>query len=81
MYANRNERRFLPWIIRKCRNALLETYEAYMKIDDSPPFSVILQQYRELSGAVVDTAKGAKEQKLVGPLALKGMLDGVYKII
>ena len=52
-----------------------------MKIDDSPPFSVILQQYRELSGAVVDTAKGAKEQKLVGPLALKGMLDGVYKII
>ena len=52
-----------------------------MKIDDSPPYSVILQQYRELRGAVVDAAKEAKEQKLVGLLALKGMLDGVYKII
>ena len=52
-----------------------------MKIDDSPPYSVILQQYRELRGAVVDAAKEAKEKRLVGLLALKGMLDGVYKII
>lgn len=48
-----------------------------MKIDDSPPYSVILQQYRELSNVVVDAAKGAKEQQLVGLLALKGMIDGV----
>ena len=52
-----------------------------MKIDDSPPYSVVLQQYRELGVAVVDAAKGAKDQKLVGLLALKGMLDGVYEII
>ena len=52
-----------------------------MKIDDSPPYSIILQQYRELSSAVFDAAKEAKEQKLIGLLALKGMLDGVYKII
>ena len=52
-----------------------------MKIDDAPPYSVILQQYRELGVAVVDAAKEAKEQKLVGLLALKGMLDGVYNII
>ena len=52
-----------------------------MKIEDAPPYSVILQQYRELRGAVVDAAKEAKEQKLVGLLALKGMLDGVYNIV
>ena len=52
-----------------------------MKIDDAPPYSVILQQYRELRGAVVDAAKEAKEQKLVGLLALKGMMDGVSQEI
>ena len=38
---------------------MLETCEAYMRIDDSPPYSVILQQYRELSNAVA-AAKEAK---------------------
>ena len=59
---------------------MLETSEAYMRIDDSPPYSVILQQYRELSNAVV-AAKEAKEQQLVGLLALKGMMDGVSQKI
>ena len=59
---------------------MLETSEAYMRIDDSPPYSVILQQYRELSNAVV-ASKGAKEQQLVGLLALKGMMDGVSQEI
>ena len=58
---------------------MLETCEAYMRID-SPPYSVILQQYRELSNAVV-AAKEAKEQQLVGLLALKGMMDGVSQKI
>ena len=51
-----------------------------MRIDDSPPYSVILQQYGELSNAVV-AAKEAKEQQLVGLLALKGMMDGVSQKI
>ena len=52
-----------------------------MKIDDAPPYSIVLHQYRELQAAVVVAAKQATATKLEKLLSLKGMLDGVYTVI
>ena len=53
-----------------------------MKIDDVPPYSIILFQYRDMLSAVITAAQAQTEQsKLEMLLALKGMLDGVYSVV
>ena len=52
-----------------------------MKIDDAPPYSIVLYQYRELQAAVVVAAQQATAPKLEKLMSLKGILDGVYTII
>ena len=52
-----------------------------MKIDDVPPYSIILFQYRELLSTVILAAQQPEQKQLEQLLALKGMLDGVYNVV